>query len=126
VKQKRTTGLYILLAVLMAVDVYAIFNAGNPHSLFRFLIKDPGWDILLTVLISSAIVVVVLLMNSRRTRADDPIYMLLLENKPYIQKLRKKGKNDSEIAASFAANLKVGKLAQKVAYRKALKYLKRI
>lgn len=126
-KQKKTTGLYILLAILMAVDVYSIFNAGNPNSLFRIIVKDPGWDFLITGIISLGIVVVVMLMSSRRTKTDDPIYILLIQNKGYIQKLREKGKTEEDIAESFVQQLNTkSKLASQVAYRKTLKYLKRI
>ncbi|MBN2051231.1 MAG: hypothetical protein JW760_12335 [Spirochaetales bacterium] len=125
-KKQKTSGLYVLLAVLMALDIYSIFNAGNPASLFRYMIEDPGWDFLITSILSLSIVVVVILMNSRRTRTDDPIYMLLLQNKDYIEKLREKGKTDEEIALSFVEQLHTGRLAGKIAFRKALKHLKRI
>ena len=124
--KQKTTGFYILLAILMAVDIYSIFNAGNPRSLFRLVVKDPGWDFLITGILSLGIVIVVILMNSRRPRTDDPIYALLLANKAYIHTLRKKGQNDAEIAASFVKQLNLKPIAQKVAYRKALRYLQQI
>ena len=52
--------------------------------------------------------------------------MTLLDNKSHIEKLREKGKNDQEIALSFVNKLNENSFTRKIAYRKALKYLKRI
>lgn len=118
--------LYAILVLLMALDIYSIFNAGNPESLFRYVIRDPKWDIVTTGVLSLGIVIIVIIMNSKRTKAEDPVYLILLENRAYIEKLREKGKGDAEIAASFIGSLKAGKLTKKIAYHKALTYLKRI
>jgi len=125
-KLNRQLALYILLAVLMVVDIYSIFNTGNPNSLFRYVVKDPGWDFLITMILSMGIVVTVVIMNTTKTRTDDPVYFLLKENRHYIHTLREKGKSDYEIASSFIKELNAGPLTKKVAYRKALRYLKRI
>lgn len=110
----------------MILDVYSIFNAGNPNSLIRYIVKDPAWDFLITAVISLMIAATVMIMNSSNRNVSDPVYLSLLENKNYITKLREKGKTDQEIASSFISKLNEGTAAKHIAYRKALKYLKRI
>ena len=117
---------YIILLLLMVLDVYSIFNAGNPNSFIRHIIPDPGWDFLITAIISLCIVITVMIMNSSNRNVNDPIYLSLVENKAYILKLREKGKSDQEIARSFIQKLNENSLVKRIAYRKALKYLKRI
>ncbi|MBI9106941.1 MAG: hypothetical protein JEZ04_09375 [Spirochaetales bacterium] len=117
---------YITLFVLMILDIYSIFNAGNPNSIIRNIVPDPGWDFFITAVISLLIVLTVIIMNSFNKRIDDPVYLTLIDNKSYIDKLRSKGKSDEDIAASFTNKLKENSFVKKIAYRKALKYLKRI
>lgn len=117
---------YIILFLLMILDIYSIFNAGNPNSIIRGIIPDPGWDFLITAVISLLIVLIVVIMNSFNKKIDDPVYLTLVDNKNYIDKLREKGKTDEEIAVSFTGKLKENNFVKKIAYRKALKYLKRI
>ncbi|MDC7124649.1 MAG: hypothetical protein PQJ46_03730, partial [Spirochaetales bacterium] len=124
-KIKKHFIIYIFLFLLMILDVYSIFNAGNPDSIFRYLIKDSGWDYIITAVISILIILLVTLLNSQNRSVNDPIYLALQANKSYVKELREKGKTDSEIALSFAGELNENKLAQKVAYKKALKYMKR-
>ncbi|MDC7227062.1 MAG: hypothetical protein PQJ61_09905 [Spirochaetales bacterium] len=125
-KVRKHRIFYIILVVLMIIDVYSIFNAGNPNSIIRNIVPDPGWDFLITAIISLLIVVNVGIMSSLNGNATDPVYLSLLENKAYIEKLREKGKNDQEIALSFISKLNESNLGKKIAYRKAIKYLKRI
>ena len=110
----------------MMIDIYSIFNAGNPNSLIRYIVKDPAWDFLITAVISVMIAATVIIMNSSNRKVTDPVYISLLENKSYIEKLRAKGKSDQEIALSFIDKLNEGSFGKKLAYQKALKYLKRI
>jgi hypothetical protein len=110
----------------MILDIYSIFNAGNPNSIIRSIVPDPGWDFLITGVISLLIVLTVVIMNSFNKKIDDPVYLTLLDNMSYIEKLREKGKTDEEIAASFTNKLNENSLVKKLAYRKAIKYLKRI
>jgi hypothetical protein len=110
----------------MVIDVYSIFNAGNPDSLMRCLVKDPGWDFLITAIISLFIIIIVIIMNNNSKKVDDPVYLALLQNKEHIHKLRSKGKTEEAIARSFSDNLNESDLGKKIAYKKALKYLKRI
>ncbi len=124
--KNKHLAFYIALAVLMILDLYSIFNTGNPNSFIRYIVPDPGWDFLITALISLSIVVLVIIMNSGGRADKDPVYLSLLDNKSHIEKLREKGKNDQEIALSFVNKLNENSFARKIAYRKALKYLKRI
>ncbi len=117
---------YIILALLMLIDVYSIFNAGNPNSLMRYLVADPGWDFLITMILSASIVLITIIMNSSNRDLKDPVYIALLDNKAYIEKLRAKGKTDEEIALSFIQSINENDLGKKLAYRKAIKYLKRL
>ena len=110
----------------MLLDIYSIFNAGNPNSIIRHIVPDPAWDFLITGIISLLIVVTVIIMNSTNKKIDDPVYLSLIDNLSYIEKLREKGKTDHEIAISFSSKLNENNLIKKIAYRKALKYLKRI
>ncbi len=123
---KKSLIIYIILALLMALDLYSIFNAGNPNSFIRHLVPDPGYDFLITAIISLLIVASVLILNSGSKNNDDPVFMTLRDNSDHIQKLRSKGKSDEEIASSFVKNLKETGVVKKLAYKKALKYLKRI
>ena len=110
----------------MILDLYSIFNAGNPNSFIRNIVPDPGWDFLITAIISLLIVMTVAIMNSFNKKIDDPIYLSLIKNKSYIEKLRSKGRTDEEIASSFISKLNESEFVKKIAYKKALKYLKRI
>ncbi len=125
-KFRKQLFFYILLAVLMIIDVYSIFNAGNPASLIRPIVPDPGWDFLITAVISVTIALIVIIMNKGNSSSNDPVFLSLIENRAYIEKLREKGKTDQEIAFSFIQKLNENELIKKIAYRKALKYLKRI
>lgn len=125
-KTKKHLVFYIILAFLMLIDVYSIFNAGNPDSLIRYIVPDPGWDFLITAIISLLIIITVMIMSSFSKKINDPVYISLLDNKNYIEKLRQKGKTDEEIALSFSQNLNEIDFVKKIAYKKAIKYLKRL
>lgn len=125
-KIRKQLIFYIILVILMIVDIYSIFNAGNPNSIIRFIVKDPGWDFLITTIVSLLIVLTVVIMNSSNKSANDPVYLTLLDNKVYIEKLRAKGKTDEEIALSFSSKLNENAFAKRIAYKKAIKYIKRI
>lgn len=110
----------------MILDVYSIFNAGNPNSIIRYIVKDPGWDYLITAIISLFLMITVFILNSQNRYTNDPVYITLTENKNYILKLREKGKSNEEIAMSFIKSLNENNLAKRIALKKAIKYLKRI
>jgi hypothetical protein len=123
-KESTRRTLFILLIVLMVLTFYAIFNAGNPRSLFRFLIADTRYDILITLLLSSGVVVVVLFLTAERTGR---LKGMLDMNRDFILELRRKGRSDEEIAESFLKELKAprGALRSLVKYR-VLRYLARL
>ena len=54
--------LYFFLGLIMLIDFYLIFNAGNPNSFLRLLVKDTAYDISITVALSIVIVVISLTM----------------------------------------------------------------
>jgi hypothetical protein len=123
---KETTRrvLFILLIVLMAIDFYAIFNAGNPRSLFRYVIRDTRYDVAITLILSAGIVVVVLILTAERTGR---LKGLLDMNRDYILELRGKGKSDEEIAESFLNELKAPPgVLRSLAKRRVLRYLSRL
>ena len=123
---KETTRriLFILLAALMVVTFYAIFNAGNPHSLFRYVIRDTRYDVAVTLVLSFGVVVIVLILTAERTGR---LKGMLDMNRDYILELRRKGKSDGEIAESFLSELKApAGLLRSIAKRRVLRYLSRL
>jgi hypothetical protein len=96
-KEPTRRALFFLAIALLALDFYAIFNAGNPRSLFRFLLPEPRYDVLLTL------------------------------NRGYILELRRRGKSDEEIADSFLNELKAPPgLLRSLARRRVLRYLSKL
>ncbi len=113
--------LFILLIVLMVLTFYAIFNAGNPHSLFRYIIRDTRYDVAITLALSAGIVVLVLLLTAE---SSSRLKGLLDLNRGYIEELRRKGKSDEEIAESFLNELKApAGFLRAIAKRRVLRYL---
>jgi len=114
----------VLLAVLMALTFYAIFNAGNPRSLFRYVLRDARYDVAVTLALSAGIVVLVLLLTAGRF---DRLKGLLDLNRGYIEELRREGKSDGEIAESFLNELKApAGFLRAIAKRRVLRYLSRL
>ena len=114
----------VLLAVLMALTFYAIFNAGNPRSLFRYVLRDARYDVAVTLALSAGIVVLVLLLTAGRF---DRLKGLLDQNRDYIEELRREGKSDGEIAESFLNELKApAGFLRAIAKRRVLRYLSRL
>ena len=117
--------LYYVLAILVVLVFYLIFNAGNPKSIIRFLVKDPAYDVTVTVVLSIIIVAISITLTSGRQ--DDPLKHMLEINREHIRKLRTKGKSESEIAESFLKEIGVKKgLFYPLAKRRVLRYLSRI
>jgi len=117
--------LFILTALLMLLTLYAIFNAGNPNSLFRLVIKDPSYDIAVTVALAvgAFVLVLVLTMGSPQNR----LRHLLEINAEHIQLLRQKGKSDAFIAESFLSELGAGSgLLYRLAKWRVLRYLSKL
>jgi hypothetical protein len=126
-KLKRSTRifLYFLLVVLMLLTLYSIFNTGNPQSLFRFVISDPDYDLIITVGLALCVGVLVILITA--SREHNSLEHLLDINSEYIQELRGKGKTDTEIADSFLEQIgsKQG-LLHSLAKRRVLRYLSKL
>jgi hypothetical protein len=117
--------LYFLLVLFMLLTFYAIFNAGNPNSLFRVLIDDPSCDIALTVGLSLVVALLVILLSSGRRQSE--LERLLELNKEHIRELRSKGRSEEAIADSFLDSLKARKgFLYSLAKRRVLRYLGRI
>jgi ABC-type dipeptide/oligopeptide/nickel transport system permease component len=123
-KDSVRTVLWVLLAVLMVLAFYAIFNAGNPNSLFRLIVEDPGYDVLITLILGGCIFVLAIALTASR---KSTIQHLLEINKDYIQQLRSKGRSDVEIADSFLSEMgSKGGLLHGLAKRRVLRYLSKL
>ena len=123
-KEPTRRTLFILLIVLMALTFYAIFNAGNPRSLFRCLIRDTGYDVAITLVLSFGVVVIVLILTAERTGR---LKGMLDMNRDYILELRRKGRSDAEIADSFLSELKAPPgLLRSLVRGRVLRYLARL
>lgn len=108
-KQKTVLVLYIILAFLMLIDFYLIFNVGNPKSLLRPLIPSCDYDLAVTLGVSAAIAFFSFFVF--RNKKENPIVQMLRENRNHIQDLRREGKSDEEITDSFLEELeKIGKV----------------
>ena len=117
--------LYILLVIFMLLTFYGIFNAGNPNSIFRVVIKDTSYDIALTVglAVGSFALVLLLTIGGGQNR----LRHLLEINNEHIQTLRRKGKSDVFIAESFLAELGANKgILYRLAKRRVLRYLSKL
>ena len=73
--------LYFFLGLVMMIDFYLIFNAGNPNSFLRLLVKDTAYDISITVALS--IVIVVISMSMIRDNDQNSIQNAI-QNSVYI------------------------------------------
>jgi len=120
-KESSRKVLFILLIVLMVLTFYAIFNSGNPRSLFRYIIRDTRYDVAITLALSACIVVLALLLTAERSSR---LKGLLDLNRGYIEELRRKGKSDEDIAESFLNELKApAGFLRAIAKRRVLRYL---
>jgi hypothetical protein len=116
--------LWVLLAVFMVLAFYAIFNAGNPNSLFRLIVADPGYDVLITLILGGCVFVLVIALTAGRKSS---IRNLLEINIEYIQELRGKGRSDVEIAESFLTEMgSKGGLLHSLAKWRVLRYLSKL
>ena len=123
-KESTRRFLFILVVALLALDFYAIFNAGNPRSLFRFLVPDPRYDYIITLVLSIAAVALALVLTAERTGR---LKSLLDMNRDFIQELRGKGRSDSEIAESFLNELKAPSgLLRSLARARVMRYLSKL
>jgi hypothetical protein len=112
-KRNLSLILYFILAALMLLDFYLIFNVGNPDSLFRFILKNSNYDIVATLVVSCGIAFLAFYVFKQKQEA--PVVSLLKQNKSHIDELRKNGQSISQIAESFILEVKPNPLiARKV------------
>ena len=118
-------ALYILYAVMIpfaAFTVYVLLNAGNPDSLLRAIIPNPGYDVYVALLCSFLIFVVGFVVFNARNREE--FGELIERNAVRIRTLRKKGNRDEEIADSILAALQINRKGRyKMARKKLIAYL---
>jgi hypothetical protein len=123
-KHSTRRVLFILAVALLALDFYAIFNAGSPRSLFRLILRDPRYDFLITLLLSIGVVAVALLLTAERSSR---LRSLLDLNRDFILELRSRGKSDEEIADSFLNELKAPPgLLRSLARTRVMRYLSKL
>ena len=91
--------LFFLLAGIMLIDFYLIFNAGNPDSFLRILIKKTEYDISITIGLS--ILIVLISFSMIRNNDQNSIKNILVKNSQYIIQLKNQNRSDEEIADSF-------------------------
>ena len=95
--------LYFLLAIIMMIDFYLIFNAGSPNSFLRLLIKSTDYDISITVGIS--IIIVLISFSMIRDNDQNSIKKILERNSEHIAAQKKQNLSNEEIANSFMKEL---------------------
>ena len=121
--ENQKNNLLIALMVIVGIPAfYMIFNSGNPKSLMRFIVKDPSWDLAITVGLCAVIAVLGLILSSERR--EKVFENMLTTNADYIRQLRKKGKSDEFIAEDFLKTLGSSKgFIHSMAKRKVLRFL---
>ena len=123
-KETTRRALFILVVVLLALDFYAIFNAGSPRSLFRLLIADTRYDVSITLVLSIAVVALALVLTAGRSSR---LKGLLDMNRDFILELRGKGRSDGEIADSFLNELKApAGFLRSLARGRVIRYLSKL
>jgi hypothetical protein len=120
-KQKWSLILYIVLALLMLIDFYLIFNVGNPNSLVRYIVASTDYDMAITLGVS--LVIAFLSFYVFRAKKVNPAVGLLEQNRSYVKELRSKGRSNSEIAESFLEELKPGRLTSRRIRRQVIEAL---
>lgn len=116
--------LYIILVILVIPTFYSIFNIGNPKSLFRHIIPDPSYDILVTIFLAVCMAAIGIIL-SQQSKRENSIEHMLDVNKEHIRFLKSKGKTDYVIADEFLQQMQIQQTGflYKLAKRKVLKYL---
>ncbi len=117
--------LYFILAFLMMVDFYLIFNAGNPNSFLRLLIKDPSYDI--TVTVGLSIIIALISLSMIRDNDQNSVKNILERNSEHIAELKKQNRSNEEIADSFLKEMGSEKgLFHFLIKRRVLRYLSKM
>jgi hypothetical protein len=124
-KRSARIVMFILLVIFSLLVFYAIFNTGNPNSLFRLIIRDPSYDLAVTLGLGVVVGALVVLITA--TREGSGLTHLLEINTDYIRELRRKGKTDMEIADSFLRQIGSRQgLLHSLAKRRVLRYLSKL
>ncbi len=117
--------LYFILAFLMMVDFYLIFNAGNPNSFLRLFIKDSSYDI--TVTVGLSIIIALISLSMIRDSDQNSVKNILERNSEHIADLKKQNRSNEEIADSFLKEMGAGKgLFHFLIKRRVLRYLSKM
>ena len=126
-KAKRISRIvmFVLLGFFSILVFYAIFNTGNPGSLFRLVVKDSSYDLLITLGLGLVVGALVILITA--TRQGSSLTHLLEINSDFIRELRRKGKTDIEIADSFLKQMGSRQgILHRLAKRRVLRYLSKL
>ena len=99
----RLLIVYILLVLTGIVTFYAIFNIGNPNSLFRLVIKSDRYD--LYIIMGVSLIVFFLGFLVFYFRQQEGFTQLLWLNRDRIQTLRNQGFSDEQIAEDLLSAL---------------------
>jgi len=110
----------ILIGILCILLFYLIFNAGNPNSIFRYVIKNPSYDYLIALFLGLILSLVILTYRWLTERIN--FERIIQENIQLVRKLRKQKKNDDEIANSLLASLQIRKGIRYVMAKKKILY----
>ena len=93
------TIFYCMMFLLGLAAMYAILNAGNPHSLIRPILPDPAHDIYVALGLSLAVFILGFFVFYGRDRAE--FQNLVRMNADTIRAFRKEGNSDPQIADSI-------------------------
>jgi len=110
----------ILIGILCILLFYLIFNAGNPNSLFRYVIKNPSYDYLIALFLGLILSLIILTYRWLTERIN--LERIIQENIQLVRKLRKQKKNDDEIADSLLASLQIRKGIRYIMAKKKILY----
>ena len=91
--------IYLLMVSVGLVAMYAILNAGNPESLLRRWVTNPGHDVYVAMLTSFIVFVLGFVVFFNRDREGFQNLIQLNANK--IRQLRQTGSDDEAIAESI-------------------------
>ena len=89
------------------------------------IIRDPGYDLVITVGLALCVGVLVILITA--SREQNSLEHLLEINTEHIHELRRKGRTDTEIAESFLRQMGSRQgLLHRLAKRRVLRYLSKL
>lgn len=116
---------FTIVVVLSIIVFYLIFNAGNPNSILRYVIKSPSYDVVILVVL--AVFISLMSFYYAHTNETGGYEKIVQANLKKIQKLRKKGKTNEEIAEAIlnAMNVKKG-YRHRYATRRLIVMLERV